>query len=83
MADPVAVAPEQAAESLERLKTGYCEVEAVKARNRAQLSKSAAEVLDKLAASDPAELARLLARFAIPAPTPLPLLARRKGAAPR
>jgi len=38
-------------------------VETVKSRRKQKLSKSATAVLEKLQASDPAELERVLARF--------------------
>jgi hypothetical protein len=68
MAGSKEVSKEQAAESLQRLEKVYCEVEAVKARRKQKLSKSATDVLEKLQASDPAELERVLARFSQPRP---------------
>ena len=62
------VPPEQAARSEARLEEVYREIEAVKCRNKDKLSRSAVAVLEKLQASDPAELALVLARFAKPAP---------------
>jgi len=63
MAGSKQVSQEQAAESLQRLEEVYCEVETVKSRRKQKLSKSAADVLEKLQANDPAELERVLARF--------------------
>ena len=60
---PGAIAPEQAAQSLARLEGVYREVEAVKRRNSDKLARSAVAALEKLQASDPAELARVLGRF--------------------
>jgi hypothetical protein len=75
MAGSQKVSQEQASESLQRLEEIYCEVETVKSRRKQKLSKSATDVLEKLRASDPAELERVLARFARPQPQP-PLLRR-------
>lgn len=58
------VSKEQAGESLQRLEEVYREVEAVKARRKQKLSKAATDVLEKLRETDPAELERVLARFA-------------------
>jgi len=63
MAGSKQVPQEQATESLQRLEEVYCEVETVKSRHKQKLSKSATAVLEKLQASDPAELERVLARF--------------------
>ena len=63
MAGSQKVSQEQASESLHRLEEVYCEVETVKSRRKQKLSKSATDVLEKLRASDPAELERVLARF--------------------
>jgi hypothetical protein len=57
------IAPEQAAQSLVRLQGVYREVEAVKSRNCDKLTHSAVAALEKLQASNPAELAQVLARF--------------------
>ena len=58
-----AIAPQQAAQSLARLKTVQREVEAVKRRNGEQVARSAIAALEKLQASHPAEFAQVLARF--------------------
>jgi hypothetical protein len=63
------IAPDQAAQSLVDLKKVYGEIEGVKRRNSDKLTRSAVAVLEKLQKSDPAELARVLARF--PEPTAL------------
>jgi hypothetical protein len=63
MAGSKQVSQEQASESLQRLEEVYCEVETVKSRRKQKLSKTATAVLEKLQASDPAELERVLARF--------------------
>ena len=63
-----AVAPGQAAEAQAKLEAAHREIEAVKRLNKAQLSRSARAVLEKLEATDPAELALVLARFSRPAP---------------
>jgi len=73
-----AVPADDAAESLGKLETVYREVEAVKSRNKAKLKRSAVAMLEKLQASDPAELARVLARFS----QPTPLLAHQPRARP-
>ena len=65
------IAPKQAAKALAQLEDVYAEVEAVKSRNCEKLSQSAVAVLEKLAASNPDELAQVLARFSNPAPAPL------------
>lgn len=57
------VPPRQAARSLARLKDVYQEVETVKRRNRDKLTRAAVAALEKLQASDPAELVRVLSRF--------------------
>lgn len=72
------IAPEQAAQSLARLKGVYREVEGVKRRNSDKLGRSAVELLEKLQASNPAELARVLARFS----EPTPLLTHQPAARP-
>ena len=72
------VAPAQAAESLARLEEVYREVESVKRRNCDKLSRSAVAVLEKLQASNPGELARVLARFS----TAQPLLTHQPGTNP-
>ena len=59
-----AIPKTQAAQSLTKLKAVYREVEAVKQRNGAKLSRSAVALLEKLRDSDPALLAQVLARFA-------------------
>jgi len=61
------IEPEQAAQSLARLKSVHSEVESVKRRNCDKLSRSAVAVLEKLQAANPAELAQVLARFSQPA----------------
>jgi hypothetical protein len=62
------VPPRQAAKAQARLEEVYREVEAVKARNCEKLSRSAVAVLEKLQATDPDQLAEVLARFSKPAP---------------
>lgn len=61
-----AVQPGQARASLERLKAIHAEIEALKVRERAKLAQSAADMLQQLAAQDPAAFAQLLQRFAQP-----------------
>jgi hypothetical protein len=72
------VPPEQAAQAQAKLETAFREIETVKRLNKAKLSRSAMAVLEKLEASDPAELAAVLARFARPTP-----LLTHQGAAKR
>lgn len=62
-ASPGTLAPDKAAKSLADLRGVYREVEDVKRRNCDKLSRSAMAVLEKLQASNPAELARVLTRF--------------------
>lgn len=69
------VPPQQAARSLARLQDVYHEVEAVKRRNSEKLTRSAVAALEKLQASDPAELAQVLSRFS----RDTPLLTHRPG----
>lgn len=70
-----AVPPFQAARSLARLQDVYHEVEAVKRRNSGKLTRAAVAALEKLQASDPAELAQVLSRFS----QSTPLLTHRPG----
>ena len=67
-ASPSTIAPDKAARSLTQLEGVYREVEDVKRRNCNKLARSAATVLEKLQASDPAELSRVLGRFSQPTP---------------
>lgn len=67
-AAPGTIPPAEAARSLGRLQDVYREVETVKRRHSDKVARSAVAVLEKLQASDPAELARVLARFSQPAP---------------
>ena len=76
---PDTVPPEQAAEAQVKLEAAYREIEAVKRLNKAKLSRSAMAVLEKLEASDPEELALVLARFA----RTTPLLTQQRTAAKR
>jgi hypothetical protein len=75
LASPGTVPQAQAKESLAKLKAVHGEVEQVKSRNKAKLARSATAVLEKLAANDPDELARVLARFS----STTPLLGESKG----
>ena len=61
-----AVDPATARESLARLKKIYLEIEALKADRHGSLADQATAVLEKLRAADPAQLARVLERFAQP-----------------
>jgi hypothetical protein len=60
---PGTIARDKAAQSLTQLESVYREVEDVKRRNCDTLARSAVAVLEKLQASNPAELARVLGRF--------------------
>ena len=75
LASKGSVAPEQAAESLAKLKQVHRDVEAVKARNSDRLARSAAAALEKLRASDPEQFALVMRQFA---PAALPNLPNRK-----
>ena len=67
-ASPGTIAADKAARSLSQLEGVYREVEDVKQRNCDRLARSAVAVLEKLQASNPAELTRVLGRFSQGAP---------------
>jgi len=67
-ASPSTIAPDKAARSLAQLEGVYREVEDVKRRNCNKLAHSAVTVLEKLQASDPAELSGVLGRYSQPTP---------------
>ena len=60
---PGTIDADQAAKSLGQLEGVYRDVEDVKRRNCDRLARSAVAALEKLQAGNPAELARVLARF--------------------
>ncbi|MEO8655993.1 MAG: hypothetical protein ABI409_17845 [Ramlibacter sp.] len=62
-ASPGTIDADQAAKSLGQLGGVYRDVEDVKRRNCDRLARSAVAALEKLQAGNPAELARVLARF--------------------
>jgi hypothetical protein len=66
------VAPEQARESLARLKEIYLEIEALKSDRDLSLVDQATAVLEKLRTTDPARLAQVLDRFVPPRLPSLP-----------
>ncbi|GAB3759903.1 hypothetical protein GCM10028796_07600 [Ramlibacter monticola] len=77
IADPESIGPEQASQSLERLKTIRAEIEQVKA-GAPSLPEAAALLLRQLAEQDPAAYAELIRRCADARPR-LPPAGHRKG----
>jgi hypothetical protein len=63
LASPDAIKPEDAHKSLAELRKDYRNIEALKSEHKKQLSQEAIALLEKLRATDPEELRRLLVKF--------------------